>query len=309
MNVKDQDIVFISFDEPNADENFLDLKRKFPHAKRVHGVLGFDNSHIKASQVAETESFFIVDGDNKVTHDFAHLTLDKYDPGYVYSWSSKNIINGLVYGNGGIKLWSKNHFKNLKCHDQGVVDWCFQIPYYQMNDWYSYCMCNSSPFQAFRSGFREGVKFGLNSNGKRIENLKNSINQLPESTQRRLVTWLTVGADVVNGVYSIYGARLGFLKVVCEDQFDVDLISNYAWFEEIWNKEFSFVRDGHFIEHYQRMAHDIHSIMNIPITDLDSIQSELFKKIMFNPKREGPLMKKVSEDQQSINLSTSNKEF
>lgn len=309
MNVSDLDIVFISFDEPNADENFLDLKRKFPKAKRVHGIVGFDNSHLKASQVAETDSFFIVDGDNKVTNDFSKLKLDHYDPAYVYSWSSKNIINGLVYGNGGVKLWNKKHFENLKCHDAGIVDWCFQIPYYQMNDWYSYAFCNSSPFQAFRSGFREGVKFGLDSQGKRVQNILNSIQVLPDGTQKRLMTWLTVGADVVNGLYSIYGARLGFLKVTCEADFNIDQISDYKWFEEIWNKEFSFVRDGHFLEHYSRMGKDIHQIFDIPVTDLDAIQSELMKKIMFNPRREGPMVKRGSEDHLGINLANMKKEY
>lgn len=309
MKVKDLDIVFISFDEPNADENFFDLKKKFPHAKRVHGIVGFDNSHKEAARIAETDSFFIVDGDNKVTHDFSSLVLENYDPFYVYSWSSKNMINGLVYGNGGIKLWNKAHFKDLVCHDKGSVDWCFEIPYYQMNDWYSYCVCNSSPFQAFRSGFREGVKFGLNSKGERINNLTTAINQLPESTQRRLLAWLTVGADVVNGMYSIYGARLGFLKVACEPHFNIDLISNYQWFEEIWNKEFSFVRDGHFLEHYSQMGHDIHQIMNLPVSDLDSIQSELVKRMTFNPKREGPMTKKRPEEQYYVNSSAVKKEF
>ena len=34
------DIIFISFDEPNADENWKLLKEIAPHAKRVHGVKG-----------------------------------------------------------------------------------------------------------------------------------------------------------------------------------------------------------------------------------------------------------------------------
>ena len=309
MQIKDLDIIFISYDEPNAEENFLDLLGKFPKAKRVHGVFGFDQSHLRAAQIAQTQSFFILDGDNRTTRDFSNLKLEKLNPAYVYSWSSKNIINGLIYGNGGIKLWNKKHFDNLVCHDHGLVDWCFQIPYYQMNDWYSYSICNSSPFQAFRSGFREGVKFCLNSSGQRIDNLKGSIDLLPESTQRRLLTWLTVGADVVNGMYSIYGARLGFLKAICEANFDINLISDYNWFNGIWNKEFSFVRDGHFIEHYKNMAKDISNILNIPVVDLDSTQSELFKKVMFNPKREGLMVQKKSLESQSITLSNHHKEI
>ena len=144
---------------------------------------------------------------------------------------------------------------------------------------------------------------------KRIENLKKSLHLLPESTQRRLLIWLTVGADVVNGLYSIYGARLGFLKVVCEDDFNEDLISDYAWFEKLWNTEFNFVRDGRFIEHYHQMGKDIQQILDIPVTHFDSTQSELMKKIMFNPKREGPMMKKVPIEDYSIRHSHSKKEF
>jgi len=34
------DIIFISYNEPNADKNWLALKSRFPMAKRVHGIKG-----------------------------------------------------------------------------------------------------------------------------------------------------------------------------------------------------------------------------------------------------------------------------
>ena len=40
IDVTDIDIFYISFDEPNMEENWADLKTKCPWAKRVHGVLG-----------------------------------------------------------------------------------------------------------------------------------------------------------------------------------------------------------------------------------------------------------------------------
>ena len=40
LKISDIDFVFLSFDEPNADKNFADLKKKVPWAKRVDGVKG-----------------------------------------------------------------------------------------------------------------------------------------------------------------------------------------------------------------------------------------------------------------------------
>mgnify|MGYP001460781096 CR=1 FL=1 len=37
-DIKPMDIVFMSYDEPNADQNWEKLKTKYPRAKRVHGV-------------------------------------------------------------------------------------------------------------------------------------------------------------------------------------------------------------------------------------------------------------------------------
>ena len=45
FKIADIDFIFLSFDEPNAEKNFADLKRKVPWAKRVHGVYGFDAAH------------------------------------------------------------------------------------------------------------------------------------------------------------------------------------------------------------------------------------------------------------------------
>ena len=40
IKIIDQDIIFLSYDEPNAEKNYADLLSKFPWAKRVHGVEG-----------------------------------------------------------------------------------------------------------------------------------------------------------------------------------------------------------------------------------------------------------------------------
>ena len=48
------DIVFISYQEINAEENWHRLKSRFPMTKRVHGVKGIHNAHIEAATKAFT---------------------------------------------------------------------------------------------------------------------------------------------------------------------------------------------------------------------------------------------------------------
>ena len=57
------DIIFISYQEPNADNLYNDLKMRFPRAKRVHGVKGIHQAHIEAAKLSETDMFWVVDGD------------------------------------------------------------------------------------------------------------------------------------------------------------------------------------------------------------------------------------------------------
>src|SRR5690606_1947681 len=66
---------------------------------------------------------------------------------------------------------------------------------------------SGSPRQAFRAGFREGVKLSLVQGGKPdVVNFKKVISW---GNYKRLITWCSVGADVDNGLWAMYGARLG----------------------------------------------------------------------------------------------------
>ncbi len=75
------------------------------------------------------------------------------------------------------------------------------------NDKNSITYPNGSPRQAFRAGFREGVKMSLNQGGKvDPDNFKKII---WSGNYKRLITWCSVGADVDNGLWAMYGTRLG----------------------------------------------------------------------------------------------------
>ena len=73
VRISDLDFVFISFQEPNREENYANLLNIVPWAKRVDGVVGFDNAHKAAAELAETDFFISIDGDNVIDPAFAWL--------------------------------------------------------------------------------------------------------------------------------------------------------------------------------------------------------------------------------------------
>jgi len=75
MKIKDIDIIFISYDEPNAEENWARLVKIVPWAKRVHGVKGSDNAHKEAAKQSETDWFVGVDGDNIIDEKFLDIDI------------------------------------------------------------------------------------------------------------------------------------------------------------------------------------------------------------------------------------------
>ena len=180
IKIIDQDIVFLSYDEPNAEKNYADLCSKLPWAKRVHGVDGSDAAHKACADISETEYFVTIDGDNIIDTEFLQQEIDieqlGLTPNHVFSWCGNVHVNGLQYGNGGLKLWTRKFVNNMKTHEnsnaddtKGLVEFCFDEMYYQFNDSYSISYTNASPFQAWRAGFREGVKMSLNEGAKHVD--------------------------------------------------------------------------------------------------------------------------------------------
>lgn len=287
-SISNFDVIYISYDEPNAEDHWADLKSKITWAKRVHGVKGFDNAHKHAANLANTTHFITVDGDNKVDPGFFDQDIE-FNPHYIYSWAGENHINGLIYGNGGLKLWPKYLVHNMKTHEntsQGQdtkIDFCWDLPYFQMHGSYSTVFCNGSPFQAFRAGFREGVKLSLHR-GQKVSNL----NHIWEGNLKRLMIWMTVGADIINGVYAVYGARLGCYMTNLTD-FDISLVANYDWFQDQWFDEWlPIIEDPErFQDDYRRLCVDIEQNLKMPIVNLGAKQSKFFKATLENPRRYG----------------------
>jgi len=282
MKIADIDIFFLSYDEANAEKNWASLRRECPWAKRVHGVKGFDNAHKECARQSTTERFITVDGDNFVIPKFftAEVEITDENKDCVFSWGGANAVNGLVYGNGGVKCWIRDYVMNMKSHESAVteagkVDFCWELKYKQMPESYSITYPNGSPFQAFRSGFREGVKMTLNE-GNRV--LPCQLDRLWGGNLQHLYVWCSVGADVKHGLWCMYGARLGAHMTNLSD-WDVASISDYDWFSTFWseNIEPEYWAKDELWEEIVNLGNGLRKRLNMPIADLDAAGSRFFK--------------------------------
>lgn len=290
IKIIEQDIVFLSYDEPNAEKNYADLCNKVPWAKRVHGVKGSDAAHKACAALSDTEYFVTVDADNIVDPKFLEIEIDLSALGLtsenVFSWCGKVHVNGLMYGNGGLKLWTRKFVNEMKTHEnsdptdlKGKVEFCFDNRYYQFNENYSESFTNATPFQSWRAGFREGVKMSLDQ-GAKIKDLKNVWWQ----NYHRLLVWSSVGTDVENGIWSIMGAREGCYKTMCTD-WDYSQVRDFDWLTEYWNTTHKQAEPGEMTKYINFLGKELKDKCGLEIANLDSAGSRFFKTVYQNTPR------------------------
>ena len=316
LRPKDYDIIFLSYDEPNADKNYHDLLTKVPWAKRVHGVEGSDAAHKACADLSETDRFITVDADNIVDPTFINQDLifqDHVDlANSVVSWSGKNIINGLTYGNGGIKCWPKHIVRGMKTHENAdpnnaaaQVDFCWDIKYCQVDKIYSYVHNNATPQQAWRAGFREGVKMTLNE-GVKVD-YENFLKQVHKKNMDRLRIWQTVGLDVDNGIWAMYGARLGTWMTNCTD-WDYVNVRDFEYVNKMWHDTYSKMDEEDLLYEMEILGEKLVDElgMSIPLEVYNEEQSKFFKSMYVNPPRIGKTFIKEDRSLYDIVMITYN---
>jgi hypothetical protein len=292
IKVVDQDIVFLSYDEPNAEKNYADLIKKVPWAKRVHGVKGSDAAHKACAAKSDTEYFVTVDADNIVDPKFFQVEVDLDTLGlteeHVFSWCGKVHVNGLMYGNGGLKMWTRKFVNEMKTHEnsdpddtKGLVEFCFDNRYYQFNENYSESFTNATPFQAWRAGFREGVKMSLNEGAK-----ADDIKRVWWQNYHRLLVWSNIGSDVDNGIWSMLGAREGCYKTNCTD-WDYANVRDFDYLTNYWNDTHKddCKNEEYAISLLSDLGKNLKTELDLEISNVDASGSKFFKKVYTNTDR------------------------
>ena len=218
------DIVFISYQEPSADANYATLKAKFPMAKRVHGVKGIHQAHIKAAKKCFTKMFWIVDGDAVVNNSFNFdYVVPEHQLDHVHVWRAKNPINGLEYGYGGVKLFPRQMTIDM---DTSKADMTTSISsqFIAVEETSNITAFNTDPFETWKGAFRECAKLS----SKTITRQKN------EETEQRLNIWCTKGSEERYGDFAIAGANAG-REFGLSNMADISLINNFEWLEAKFN--------------------------------------------------------------------------
>lgn len=223
------DVIFLSYNEPNKEENWQKLCTIAPWAHRVDGVDGIPFAHLEAARKARTNNFYVVDGDSEITEfDFSYHPPRKLQNS-THVWRCKNAVNSLVYGYGGVKLFPRKAVLNID--PDSVVDFTTSVgeTFTVMPDAISITRFNTSPFEAWKSGFRECAK--LQSAVIR----KNKVDQ----NEERIRIWCTEGGDQPYGDWAIAGAIAGkkFGEEYKDDPVMLAKINDFKWLKNKFEQE------------------------------------------------------------------------
>lgn len=301
LDPAEMDCVFISYDEPNAELNWSTNLKRVPWLKRVHGVKGFDAAHKAAASLARTKRFLTIDGDTQIDASFMDHKL-RIKAGLmdtVFSWKSLNTLHGLCYGNGSLKCWPRETVLNMHTHEahgdneRAAVEFCWTVPFRGMISCWSQTNSSYSPFQAFRSGFREGCKITLENGTPRKP--AEIVYRSWSEAMGLLKVWCSVGADRPNGLWSIYGARAG-LAMMMDPEAKFENIANYDWFLAMFQSYVEQVGgvisgihddipcdEAGMITKIERLGQFIHDRSGIDLCLFDAQQSAVLKTILKGP--------------------------
>jgi len=278
VDIADLDCIYLSYDEPQREEFWIKIRNMVPWARRVDGVLGSDAAHKAAAQASSTDRFILIDGDNLPDPTFFNQTLvfpsQEYESA-VFRWRARNHINGLMYGNGGLSSWTKSFVQNMRTHEatdgrtETEVEFCFDPLYWPMYDCYSNTYPNGSPFQAWRAGFREGVKMCLQRGRKpSVEEFKTQVLRNLDN----LTIWHNVGSDVENGEWAMAGARQGTYMTMLTN-WNYRLVQDFNALAELWLT----VKDSDPRLLSNRLSPELGTQLDLPMAILESEQSAFFK--------------------------------
>jgi|TARA_B100001093_G_C26673935_1_gene947416 hypothetical protein len=218
------DIIFISYQESNAEHRYSILKQRFPYAKRIHGVKGIHQAHIEAAKISLTDMFWVVDADAIIVEDFDFSYIPKIEEQeWVHVWHSRNPVNDLTYGYGGVKLLPRQLTLDMDTTSSDMTT-SISSNLKVIEEVSNITAFNIDSFSTWRSAFRECAKLA----SKTIDRQKK------EETDERLKTWTTYASGDYSGD-ALRGARDG-MRFGLSSSSNLNLINNFDWLQEKYNE-------------------------------------------------------------------------
>jgi hypothetical protein len=220
------DVFFLSYNEKSADANFKKLLEKYPYARRIKNIKGIFNAHLHAALDSSTDFFWVVDADAELVEDFKFdYQVPTWDFDVVHVWHSRNKVNGLEYGNGGVKLLPRHLIIDA---DPSSVDVTTSLSdrlkvVEQVSNVNNF---STTPFAAWRAAFRECAKLASAVIDRQVQ----------EETNVRLDTWCQPTSDRFNE-YILAGALAGkeYGSIHKRNPVGLKKINDWIWLEQQFN--------------------------------------------------------------------------
>jgi hypothetical protein len=217
------DVFFISYDEPEAEQNWKRLLEIVPYAKRVHGVKGIFEAHYMAAIQSKTDMFFVVDGDSWISKDFNFLFQPNlFDRDCTHIWISHNEIVNETYGHGGVKLLNRQTILDYNPNDELDFSTSFTKKIKVIKTVGSYHRFASSRFHSWKGAFRETIKL---------------LQKTPDlETDSRLKSWRSIKIVDQYTEFAVYGVRDA--EIFVEHKLNPHLINDIDWITNFFKKKY-----------------------------------------------------------------------
>ena len=222
-NVRPMDIIFISYDEPNAEKRFNILKEKYPRAKWVKSVTGQTLAYMTAANESATDYFFAVFPKLEIVDSFKFdFQPDRMKNPCHYIFNCKNPVNGLEYGHGAVLLYNKELV--MKTTNPGL-DFTLSQAHEVVPILSAINHFNETPWLAWRTAFREVLK--LYDSKPTVE------------TSHRLKKWCQLGqGENADWVYKGAKDAQDYYQKFNSDYKQLMLSYNFDWLKQYYERKY-----------------------------------------------------------------------
>ncbi len=233
--VDPQDIIFISYDEVEADKNYetlLKLTKNLPNkVHRVHGVDGMQNALKAASAKATTPWSYHVFAKTEVNPDFKFdYTPDYFQVPKHYIFYAKNMSNDLVYGEMGIILYNNKMVIESPDYNELGLDFTLSFPVEVVPELSCYGRFATSPYQAWRTAFRETCKIAYFNHENPTIDSKHRLHVWTTKAHGDYSEWVLQGANDGVEHFKQVGAVLEHLK---------NTVNDWTWLRDFYARKYS----------------------------------------------------------------------
>ena len=233
LSADPQDIVYISYDEIDAEKNYntlLEITKDLPNTvHRVHGVKGMQQALQAASSKSNTPWSYHVFAKTELNPNFKF----DYIPDYMqipknYIFNCKNMSNNLVYGHMGVVLYNNRMVIESADYSELGLDFTMSFPVEVVPELSCYGNFATSPYQAWRTAFRETSKLSYFLDG--TPNME---------ARHRLHVWTNV-AHGPHCEWVLNGARDGveFFKATGPDLPKLKAAFDWTWLRQYFDSKY-----------------------------------------------------------------------